>query len=62
MTVVLETKGDDRDNTDSKRKVELGHKWANKAGDNFRYFMVFDKTEMKGSITLTEFIDKIKRM
>lgn len=62
MTVVLETKGDDRDNTDSKRKVELGHKWANKAGDNFRYFMVFDKTEMKGAITLTEFIDKIKRM
>ena len=62
MTIVLETKGDDRDNTDSKRKVELGRKWASKAGDNFRYFMVFDKTEMNGAITLTEFIDKIKRM
>lgn len=62
MTVVLETKGDDRDNTDSKRKVELGCKWASKAGDNFRYFMVFDKTEMNGAITLPELLDKIKRM
>ncbi len=62
MIVVLETKGDDRDNTDSKRKVELGSKWASKAGDNFRYFMVFDKTEMNGAITLSELLDKIKRM
>lgn len=62
MIVVIETKGDDRDNTDSKRKVELGSKWASKAGDKFRYFMVFDKTEMKGAVTLPDLLDKIKRM
>jgi type III restriction enzyme len=60
--IILETKGDDRDNTDSRRKLELGLKWASKAGDNYRYFMVFDKTEMKGAITLPELLDKIKRM
>lgn len=60
--ILLETKGDDRDNTDSRRKLDLGQKWANKAGENYRYFMVFDTTEMPGAITLTDFIDKIKRM
>lgn len=60
--ILMETKGDDRDNTDSRRKVDLGQKWANKAGDEYRYFMVFDKTEMDGAITLTELLDKIKRM
>lgn len=60
--ILMETKGDDRDNTDSRRKVDLGQKWANKAGDEYRYFMVFDKTEMEGAITLTELLDKIKRM
>ena len=62
MTIVLETKGDDRDNSDTKKKVDIGKKWASKAGDKFRYFVVFEKTKMEGTMTFPEFIDKIKRM
>ncbi len=60
--VLVETKGDVRDNSDSKQKIELGQMWANKAGDNYRYFMVFENKEMEGAITLSDFLDKIKRM
>lgn len=59
-TILLETKGDDRDNTDSRKKLELGTYWANKAGDNYRYFMVFDKTKLDGAHTKEEFLDILK--
>ncbi|MGM9819046.1 MAG: DEAD/DEAH box helicase [Paludibacteraceae bacterium] len=60
--IVVETKGDDRDNTDSRNKLELGNYWANKAGENFRYFMVFDQTKLEGAYTLTDFIDILKEL
>ena len=50
--LLIETKGDDRDNSDSEQKLELGKTWANKAGDNYRYYMVFDKKAMNGAITI----------
>lgn len=62
ITVLLETKGDDRDNSDSRRKIELGTYWANKAGDKYRYFMVFDKTQCEGAKTKTEFLDILKEL
>lgn len=61
-TIIIETKGDDRDNTDSRRKVDLGRTWANKGGDNFRYFMVFDKMQMEGAVNVTELINRLKEM
>lgn len=47
--IVLETKGDDRDNPDSAAKRRLGHAWANLAGQNFHYFMVYDKISPEGA-------------
>ncbi|MBT30738.1 MAG: restriction endonuclease [Thalassobius sp.] len=41
--ILLETKGDDRDNPDSASKRRLGNKWADLSGKNFYYFMVYDK-------------------
>ncbi|WMN12099.1 DEAD/DEAH box helicase family protein [Marivirga salinae] len=41
--ILLETKGDDRDNPDSASKRRLGNKWADLAGKNYHYFMVYDK-------------------
>lgn len=38
---MIEFKGDDRDNSDSKAKLELGRQWQAQAGPNYRYFMVF---------------------
>jgi type III restriction enzyme len=60
MIIIVETKGDDRDNSDSIRKLALGKTWAGKAGNNYRYFMVFDKTRLDDAITVAELINMLK--
>ncbi len=60
--VLLETKGDDRDNSDSLKKIRLGEKWASKAGDNFRYFMVFNNAKLDGAKSISEVLDIIGGM
>ncbi|MFR9541639.1 MAG: DEAD/DEAH box helicase family protein [Rikenellaceae bacterium] len=40
--ILIETKGDDRDNSNTRQKIDMGKCWADKAGDNYHYFMVFD--------------------
>jgi type III restriction enzyme len=62
--VVVEVKGDDRDNSDSERKLRLGRKWAEKAGDDFRYYMVFDKLNWRkeGAYDLSEFVGLMGRL
>ena len=61
-TLLIETKGDDRDNSDSARKLELGTTWANKAGNQYRYYMVFDKKAMDGAITVKDLLGKIGQL
>jgi type III restriction enzyme len=59
--IVLETKGDDRDNSDSEAKIRLGKAWEKKAGDVlFKYFMVFDKKEVDGAYTFEKFVNIVK--
>ena len=36
-TIIVETKGDDSDNSDSAAKCRLGNKWAKLAGKDFTY-------------------------
>ena len=43
LLLLVETKGDYLDNTDTDRKLKLGRAWQNKAGEQYRYFMVFDQ-------------------
>ena len=52
VTLLIETKGDHLDNPESEEKRWLGNKWADLAGDNFKYFMVFQNKEVDGAITL----------
>lgn len=47
--VIIETKGDDRDNSDSIAKNKLGKKWAELAGENYHYFMVFNHNAIEGA-------------
>jgi len=61
-TILLETKGDDRDNSDSETKIRLGQAWSNKAGNNFKYFMVFDKKEVSGAYKLDDFIKLMQQI
>ena len=62
--ILVEAKGDDRDNSDSQRKVRLGRKWAECAGTDYKYYMVFDEknTGFEGAYTLSEFLEIMKQM
>lgn len=60
--VLIETKGDHLDNDDSRAKNVLGKKWAEKSGDNFKYFMVFQKKEVPGTYTAQTIVEIIKSL
>ena len=62
--VVIEAKGDNLDNSDSAAKLRLGRKWADKAGESFRYFMVYQTKDLKfdGAFALDEFIGMMKQI
>lgn len=58
-TVLLETKGD---HLDAEQKIRLGNLWASKAGNNYRYFMVYDRRTVDGAYKLEDFINIIKEI
>lgn len=60
--IVVETKGSDRDNSDSAAKLRLGKSWARLSGSNYRYMMVFDKNAIDGAYNLEKAISLIKQM
>lgn len=63
ITVLIETKGDDRDNSDSEEKLRLGKAWEAESGKIYRYYMVFDHNDnLDGAITLPELIDRISKL
>jgi type III restriction enzyme len=47
--ILVESKGDDRNNDDSTLKLKLGKAWENKAGQSFKYFMVFQNIHVEGA-------------
>lgn len=57
--VLLETKGDHLDASD---KIELGRLWESKAGNNFKYFMVYETRVVEGSYTKDEFLAIAKEL
>ena len=58
-TLLLETKGD---HLDAEQKIRLGNLWAGKAGNNFRYFMVYEKRSVDGAYTLDDFMNIIREI
>ena len=58
--VLVETKGDDRDNSDSKVKVQLGRLWQESAGREFRYLMVFESNAVEGARNWVDATDELK--
>lgn len=63
FVLLIEAKGDDRDNSDSKQKLALGKIWEAKAGsDSFGYFMVFDSNPLDGAFSFDDFTARIKEL
>jgi type III restriction enzyme len=60
--IIIETKGDDRDNSDSAAKCRLGNKWAELAGKEFMYFMVFDKRAIDGAYKVEKAKELIRQL
>jgi len=67
--VVIETKGDDRDNSDSKDKLKLGKTWeaqanqiAHETGYRYHYIMVFDSNPIEGAQTTGEALKLIESL
>ncbi|KKM14002.1 hypothetical protein LCGC14_1710540, partial [marine sediment metagenome] len=54
--IILETKGDDRDNPDSRDKNRLGKAWDKESGNRFSYFMVFQSKRVEDCYTAQSII------
>lgn len=61
-TILVETKGDHLVNDDSKNKIWLGNKWADLAGNNYKYFMVFQTKEVEGAITVKQLLQYLSEL
>lgn len=67
--VVVETKGDDRDNSDSKDKLKLGKVWeaqanqiSHETGYRYHYMMVFDSNPIDGAHTTGDVLKLIEAL
>lgn len=61
--ILVETKGDDRDNSDSDAKNKLGRIWAKEAGPQYRYCMVFEHNQhLDHTYTISEVMDLLKAL
>lgn len=57
--VLLETKGD---HLDAGQKIRLGNLWASKAGNDYRYCLVYNDRHVEGAYTKTDFLDMLKNL
>lgn len=61
VLMAVETKGEHLKSEDALRKLRLGTRWADMAGNRFKYFMVFDREALDepNAFTLAEFGSEI---
>ena len=57
--VILETKGD---HLDAEKKIRLGNMWASKAGNDYRYCLVYSERNVDGAYTKSEFLEMMKNL
>ena len=57
--ILLETKGD---HLEAEKKIRLGNLWANKAGNDYRYCLVYKDRNVDGAYTKSEFVDMMKSL
>ena len=60
--ILIETKGDMLDNDESVAKNRLGKVWAEKAGEDYSYFMVFQNKKVLDAYTAKSIIEVLKRI
>ena len=62
--ICAETKGEHLKNNDSREKIALGQAWRTAAGNDYRYYMVFENEEnlLPGAVSMSQFIDTVKAL
>lgn len=62
--LLIETKGDQLENSESREKAETGAKWAEMAGRMYKYYMVFETKNpgYNGAYSYEEFIKIVKEL
>ena len=60
--LLIETKGDHLENIESERKCRIGREWANLAGADYRYYMVFRDKDLNwdGAVRFDRLIEIVK--
>jgi type III restriction enzyme len=58
--IMIETKGWDRDNSDSKAKLRLWQAWAGLSNWKCKYFMLFEKNAIDGAYTANDLKEVIR--
>jgi type III restriction enzyme len=56
---VVETKGD---HLDAEQKIKLGATWAQKAGNAFRYFIMYERRVVDGAYKLDDFLNTLREI
>lgn len=62
--VLIETKGDHLDNEQNRKKLTLSRKWQEKAGEPFRYYMVFPEKapDLDGAYAFDRFLEMLGKL
>lgn len=62
--IFAETKGEHLKNPDTQQKLKLGRTWQQKAGEKYRYYMVFRETdtEAEGAVSMSHFLEILKQL
>ena len=62
--ILAETKGEHLKNDDSREKIDLGAAWRQAAGNQYRYYMVFQDEENlpHGAVSMRGFVETIKKL
>ena len=57
--ILLETKGD---HLEAEKKIRLGELWAKKAGNDYRYCLVYRERRVEGAYTKSEFLELMRSL
>lgn len=62
--LLVETKGDQLENAESREKIKLGRAWQNAAGSQYRYYMVFQNKDLhlEGAYRFDEFLKILEEL
>ena len=62
--ILVEPKGEQLKNDNSREKIALGDAWRHAAGNQYRYYMVFRDGDnlLPGAVSMSQFVELMKEL